>query len=487
MRISLRLKTSILIAVVAILLSTVSFFCYNKAMHAFVIDLYSERAVDLARTVAVSLDAESVKRLRDEVLVAYERADNRVSNDALGTPELDAYSAQFEYITEMDEYKALVEQIRDIQDKNSVEYVYLLWPDGKDNVAIYLADGSYEDQCLPGQFDYFTEYDHEVLTNPDGGFPPDDTKTVWGWLVAAGMPIYCEGEIVGYANADFSMDDIMAKINAFHATVIIAILLVTLVLTLIAIVLVHRLVVAPIQVLTDASMTVLSEGVDVGKPRFANVQIHTHDEIETLASAMVQMELEIKRYIESLKSTTRELAITRVRVDQMNEMASHDAMTKTFNKRAYEAEELLLDTQIANARQGEGPMPDFAIVMIDLNYLKYINDTYGHVKGDSAILGLVDLIRSVFVDYQVFRLGGDEFAIFLRNEQCAQAPRLIADIKKRMRAISQDASKEPWQQISAAVGFAEFDPLEDADTSAVLRRADKSMYEDKASMKAMRS
>ncbi|MDO4537565.1 MAG: diguanylate cyclase [Coriobacteriales bacterium] len=486
MRISLRVKTNLLIALAAILVSVAAVVCYNNATQEFVVDLYSERATDLARTVSVSVDSDRVRRIRDSVLAIYDTLDNKVSNDSLGTPELDAYTLQFDDIAQTEDYRILVEQVREIQDQNNSECVYIVWPHQGDSVVLYIADGSYEDQCLPGQFDHFTEHDHEVFENPDAGIPADVTHTIWGWVVAVGMPIYDNGEIVGYATDDFSMDDIMARQNSLLLTVIAVIALITLLLAAVALYFVNRFILAPVRILTDASMSFMNEGVDLSRKRFANLPIHTHDEMETLADAMEQMENEIDKYVQNLKATTTELAITRERARAMNEMASRDAMTHTLNKRAYSMKAEHLDARIARARQNGSPMPAFGIAMVDLNFLKRINDTFGHEAGDAAILALVDAIRASFVDCPAYRIGGDEFAILLRGAQCAEAEKLEAQLKEYLNEHPQKFGEEPWAQVSAAVGHAIFDEREDEDTGAVLRRADKSMYADKASMKAVR-
>ena len=84
------------------------------------------------------------------------------------------------------------------------------------------------------------------------------------------------------------------------------------------------------------------------------------------------MILEINEYMSSLKNTT--IALTAAR-----EEAPHDSLTGIRNKNAYDAEVLSIRSDIEKGSH------DYGIVMIDMNYLKRINDSYGHDVGNLAI------------------------------------------------------------------------------------------------------
>ncbi len=131
---------------------------------------------------------------------------------------------------------------------------------------------------------------------------------------------------------------------------------------------------------------------------------------------------------------------------------------------------------------GKEPL-EFAIAMVDLNDLKKINDTYGHEKGNKAIISLSKILCDMFQHSKVYRIGGDEFAAILLGEDYRNRDALVekfCSLFERMRA---DENLQTWERISAAIGMAVYDPEEDSRVNDVFRRADVLMYENKKRMK----
>ena len=120
--------------------------------------------------------------------------------------------------------------------------------------------------------------------------------------------------------------------------------------------------------------------------------------------------------------------------------------------------------------------------MIDLNNLKVINDEHGHEKGDTAIMNLCHVVCEIFKHSPVYRVGGDEFVVILRNHDFDHAEELIGEFIKKIEETASDESLEPWDRISAALGYAVY-AEEDGDLQTVLKRADDLMYERKKAMK----
>ena len=118
----------------------------------------------------------------------------------------------------------------------------------------------------------------------------------------------------------------------------------------------------------------------------------------------------------------------------------------------------------------------FGIVMVDLNCLKQLNDTYGHERGNEAIRRVCRRICEVFKHSPVYRIGGDEFVVVVSGTD-------YVNIDDRIKQFNEAAAAEgaPWEKVSAAIGYAAFkkgDAVED-----VFRRADRNMYERKTAMK----
>ena len=159
-----------------------------------------------------------------------------------------------------------------------------------------------------------------------------------------------------------------------------------------------------------------------------------------------------------------------------------DALTGIRNKTAYDKE----------IRRVEGDLQSdsdkkFGIAMVDLNFLKKINDTYGHEQGNIAIKKLCRMVCVIFAHSPVFRIGGDEFVVVLENNDYKNADDLLAQFNGQLNDMANDAALEPWERISAAIGVAFYDPATDSSVATVFKRADKAMYLRKKEMKAVRN
>ena len=133
-----------------------------------------------------------------------------------------------------------------------------------------------------------------------------------------------------------------------------------------------------------------------------------------------------------------------------------------------------------------------ALLFVDLDHFKMLNDTKGHHVGDMLLCEVADRIRScVRQDDLVARLGGDEFVVLLdglsadpSRATAARASGLRAD--PRRRSISLSSIDEDSFQTTASIGAALFQ-ADDQDLDEVLKRADLAMYEAKAAGRGTRA
>ena len=126
------------------------------------------------------------------------------------------------------------------------------------------------------------------------------------------------------------------------------------------------------------------------------------------------------------------------------------------------------------------------LAMIDLNYLKKINDTYGHDKGNVSLITLCQIVCHVFDHSPVFRIGGDEFAVVLRGHDLEHIDELVEEFNQKLKELQDNEELKYWEKISAAIGYAVYDPALDSDFDALFKRADDAMYKNKEAMKAAR-
>ncbi len=168
-------------------------------------------------------------------------------------------------------------------------------------------------------------------------------------------------------------------------------------------------------------------------------------------------------------------------VEELSSLAYADALTHVHNKGAYNI--MLKDIQAEI--DDEGQQTEFAIGIFDCDYLKQINDEYGHDKGDVYLTCACELICQVFAHSPVFRIGGDEFAVILRGDDFQNRDELVREFERRRveRCAGTDVR---WEQVSVSKGIAAFDRAEDKNADDVARRADKLMYQEKWQKRAAR-
>ncbi len=116
-----------------------------------------------------------------------------------------------------------------------------------------------------------------------------------------------------------------------------------------------------------------------------------------------------------------------------------------------------------------------AIILADLNKLKYVNDTYGHAAGDAYIKAFANALLEVSTDQLLYRIGGDEFIIIFNNANDRKIDHYIERVKAHLSIFSYDDFYTP----SASFGYAY---CEDSNYTAWLKafnNADKQMYSKK--------
>lgn len=482
MKFSLRKKTVLMITTICLIISVVSILSCRKGVSDIIKMQYSSKAEDLADTTAGLIDADQVKIIRDDILAIYDHTEPRVSNEEWGSPAHEEYLSHFSSIEDKEEYQSLRNWLRQIQDKNHIDCMYLVFPDTEEESYIYLVDAAYEDVCYPGSFDYFTEIDKVAMKTPKEGMITEITnKEEYGALLTSGKPILDkDGELVAIVSVDVSMEEI-TKLRNFYILVMAGILLIlAAIMSAVGSLVVDRFIIHPVNILSEASLEYCDENAQQEHHSFGKLDIRTGDEIEALANSMVRMEQDINEHISNLMKTTRELISSREHELELDKIANIDAMTRVQNKRAYEQETNRLNRAIDSA---DSANLRFGIAMVDLNNLKKINDVYGHEKGDIAITNLCALVCSIFRYSSIFRIGGDEFVVILEGDDLDFAQELLTELNEELKRRQMDDSLELWDKTSAAIGCAFYIPGKDKNVESVFRRADSIMYENKKKMK----
>lgn len=165
------------------------------------------------------------------------------------------------------------------------------------------------------------------------------------------------------------------------------------------------------------------------------------------------------------------LAVTYNKVYQENEEtqklmrheAEHDALTDLLNRGSFEK---VLDIY----ENGESP---FAMILLDVDTFKFVNDTYGHAMGDKILKEVASLLKRTFrsIDY-ICRIGGDEFAIVMVE----MTSDLAYTIREKISNINQTLSKgeKEYPGVSLSVGVAFFDRKNPGES--IFKDADQTLY-----------
>jgi diguanylate cyclase (GGDEF)-like protein/PAS domain S-box-containing protein len=153
--------------------------------------------------------------------------------------------------------------------------------------------------------------------------------------------------------------------------------------------------------------------------------------------------------------------------EQLRHQADHDSLTGLFNRRRFEQE---VSHQLEYARRYSRPG---ALLLLDLDTFKFVNDSYGHPIGDKVLSDVgASLSATVRGTDVVARIGGDEFVVLLREatelEAVAVAKKLIVAIRTRSKPT-----------IGASVGIAAFDGAGEKTPEELLIAADIALYEAK--------
>ena len=156
----------------------------------------------------------------------------------------------------------------------------------------------------------------------------------------------------------------------------------------------------------------------------------------------------------------------------LKDLVNKDGLTSVFNHRYFQE---ALKREFIRAQRYDIP---FAVVFIDLDDFKAINDTYGHLVGDTVLVSVAELIiKNVRETDLVARYGGEEFILLLPETDQEGAVACAENIRKNVATMNICDLKEPLN-ITISAGVALYD--EDCQSAQdVVREADAALYQAK--------
>lgn len=194
------------------------------------------------------------------------------------------------------------------------------------------------------------------------------------------------------------------------------------------------------------------------------------DRFDERHDATAERNLKLTEQLSQMEQETQEL---QVMLQENRTKLLYDALTGVYSRMAYDER---IQQELARWTRYETP---FSYVILDIDFFKRINDTYGHNAGDKA-LKIIAQLMTTYVrqsDY-VFRIGGEEFVLLLTNTAQDNASKLVEKMRKGIAASSFHFKGEPVT-LTLSAGITE--TRNGDDVESIYERADKALYKAKNS------
>ncbi len=254
-----------------------------------------------------------------------------------------------------------------------------------------------------------------------------------------------------------SLTGVLQSANALGGQIVRMVLVSSAIAIVLAIVF-GRALARPLRVLADAATHLFEES---SAPR---LPVERSDEIGVLARCFDRMRLEIRSQMSTLHARQLELS----------HLAGHDTLTALPNRMRF------MERLEASIREASRNGESLALMFVDLDGFKQINDRFGHSAGDETLAVVARRLRAAVQEAGlVARLGGDEFVVLFSNPRSIEA---IGQTAQRISAVLDEevAIGAHRMSVGASMGISEF-PADATSAEELLAKADAAMYVAKTS------
>ena len=463
---SILFRCILFIAVLCAFLSVVNYFSYRNALY----QRYRDYITDLLRYAAANIDVDDMK----ECLAKGEKSQKYL------------------------ETQVLFDQIKDT---HNIDFIYVIDPlntNPEDNIMNIIAGMStYEKNYIPENevtlggltgTDYTPETAAKYYNAKDLGDEItffEEWADRWGSDYTGILSLYdSDGNYFAELCVDVSVTEIRNVIRNHLVACVLIIVVVGILFMVLFLTWTRHAITDPIQLIETKVVELADRSHGQTDPNALVIDmpdIRTKNELKSLSEAIVRLSQDMRNYLVNALSAKDDAAVAHKKAMEMTRQAERDSLTGIRNRHAYDEEVKRIEWRMKSE-----DFRNFGIGVVDLNFLKRINDTFGHEKGNQAIVKICAIVCRVFSHSPVFRIGGDEFVIVLANDDFGVIDEKIAEFERVLESGKNDKSLEPWEQVSAAIGWSAFDPDQDHHVEDVFKRADHNMYENKKKMKAVR-
>jgi len=193
---------------------------------------------------------------------------------------------------------------------------------------------------------------------------------------------------------------------------------------------------------------------------------------------VIYQQLQIGRMRDQIATQIDCLAKVETLASEVYKLAALDQLTGLYNRRSGEQR---MAQEISRAQRHSRPL---TVLLIDLDGLKKINDTFGHQEGNRALVDTANVLRECFRESDILaRLGGDEFAVFIAKAEESEIPGLTARMEHHL-ALCNAAAKRDYR-LSFSTGIVSGGPR-NTNVETLLALADTLMYQQKSARQSSR-
>lgn len=232
---------------------------------------------------------------------------------------------------------------------------------------------------------------------------------------------------------------------------------------------VHDVMSSPVEMLSEKAS--IAEGLEYLRNRHFKRIVVTNDE-GNVVGIVTQQDLISRTYLkwsqlmqDHFKQFEEITQILQQKNRHLTQLATKDSLTEIHNRHMF-AELFSQELSVVKRQNSK-----LALMMIDLDYFKRVNDTYGHNIGDYVLKEFVSSVTSVVREADLFaRWGGEEFVLLLRNAGCEDA----YHVGEKIRSVIESRPFEDVGRITCSIGITEVKG-EDSLNSAI-ERADNALY-----------
>lgn len=464
-KMSIKYKLYLFIILTILLIASITIL-FSYITNSNQIDSYYKKiTTDNAKNFASRLDVEFIQELRDLLRTKHYQTLRQKAEDEENEDLIKDYLIEHNL---WDKYEQCQNNIHlYIENMSDIKYLYVMDYAGVDAIEdMYIIDDTEEPIYESG---WYEPREPELMAYDINKHEPTISNSEeWGWLCSDYYPVYnSNNELVCIVGCDVDVEDMMTAKHTYLISVITNTLLVTLVIILGAIFFISILIVNPLNAISKNIKRFVPSS-DTTEANVINLNLKGHNEITDIYDNIRSMQISIVDQIKNNNIMQKDIEQQANQINKLNAETFRDALTHVGNKGAY----------LQKAKELNIKNNNFAIVMVDINDLKQINDLYGHKAGDLFIQGCCKIICNTFKHSPVYRIGGDEFVVVIENEDYPNRHSLFEKLKLEYKISYHNTMNSPWEKFSASCGMAE-NSSDDSSVELVFKRADEAMYKEK--------